>query len=227
MQLPRGTFREIRKKVVLQDLLFELERTRFSGTCGIVAGPATGSFVFQNGACILARFHGHAGSAGIREMQQSAQETVDVIISTLDDTQIKLAIEFNPGCRLLTSPPHVPEESAVPGSVPARNTPVTRPASPPLSPAVRPGRRVLIKTEVSVPKKHAEPELIVSRSPAHIPEEKPAPEKIMAPADNETEDFESDIDALDSMDLDLVTSRIRSDCKNLVRHLELDHLIER
>lgn len=227
MQLPRGTFREIRKKIVLQDLLFELERTRFSGTCGIVAGPATGSFVFQNGACILARFHGHAGDEGMGELQQSAREAVDVIISTLDETQIKLAIEFNPGCRVLTSPPYAPRDSPVPGPEPVRNIPATRPASPPLRPAGRPGRRVLIRTDIPVPEKPAGPELTVPCLPSHLPEEKPSPEKTMAPADNEAEDFENDIDALDSMDLDRVTSRIRSDCKNLVRHLELDHLIER
>lgn len=223
MQLPRGTFREIRKKVILQDLLFELKETRFTGTCGIVAGPATGSFVFQNGVCILAKFHGQAGDAGIREMQQSARDAVDVILSTLDETQVKLALEFNPGCIILTKAlPVTGTSSPPPGSTSARGSPLVHPTASGDSPTPRPGRRVLITGEVPIPKQSAGPKRIVPRVVVHPPLQKPVTE----PGEND-DDFESDIDALDSMDLDLVTSRIRSECKTLVRHLDLDHLLER
>jgi hypothetical protein len=221
MQLPRGTFREIRKKVVLQDILFELEETQFSGTCGIVAGPATGSFVFHNGNCILAKFHGQAGDAGIREMQQSARDAVDVIISSLDETQIKLAIEFNPGCRVISGSLVVHDKVAGTSAAPAHNSPFVHPAAPRAPPA-RPGRRVLITGEIPLQKKSGETDQVPSHVVARAPPEKP-----VAPAAEEPDDFESDIDALDSMDLDLVTSRIRGECKTLVKHLELDHLLER
>lgn len=227
MQLPRGTFREIRKKVILQDLLCELEETRFSGVCGIVAGPATGSFVFRNGACILARFHGKSGDAAIREMQQSARESVDVIISTLDETQVKLALEFNPDCMVRSRPPQTHDNAVPPAPAPVEHSQDNHTKTPATPPPVRPGRRVLISTEPLHAKTAHEPGRVVPRVLAHPPAEKPAPEKPAAQAVEASDDFESDIDALDTMDLDLVTSRIRSDCKTLVRHLELDHLIER
>jgi len=227
MQLPRGTFREIRKKVVLQDILSELEKTRFSGTCGIVAGPATGSFVFREGACILAKFHGEPGDAGIRAMQHSSLESVDVILSTLDETQIKLALEFNTGCRVRKE-----TSSASPGSkatepASARKTVVIHPAPPGASPAGRPGKRPVISGETAIPQRAAAHGRVAPRVLAHPPDKEQDAVKLPSPAAGEREDFEEDIDALDSMDLDLVTSRIRSDCKNLVRQLDLDHLIKR
>ena len=228
MQLPRGTFREIRKKVILQDLLSEFEDTRFTGTCGIVAGPATGSFVFQNGACILARFHGQAGDAAIREMQQSARDAVDVIISTLDEPQIRLALEFNPACIVLTEPVsdtgnHPPGHQ----TAPARTIPPVLPAAPAAPAPSRPGRRVLIAREEPLTRQDG------GRTPgappvaARLPPEKPVQAMKAADPAAEHEDIEGEIDALDSMDLDLVTSRIRSECKTLVKQLDLDHLLDR
>lgn len=228
MQLPRGTFREIRKKIVLQDLLTEFEETRFTGTCGIVAGPATGSFVFQNGACILARFHGQAGDAAIREMQQSARDAVDVIISTLDETQVRLSLEFNPGCIVLTEPaPDSARSPSAHSTEPARTIPPMRPATPAAPASSLPGRRVLIAGGVPVAKQDSRQTQVAPRAAAHLPPKTPEIKTSVAESDGEPEDLESGIDALDSMDLDLVTSRIRGECKTLVKQLDLDHLLER
>lgn len=228
MQLPRGTFREIRKKVVLQDLLAEFEDTRFTGTCGIVAGPATGSFVFQNGGCILARFHGQAGDAALREMHQSARDAVDVIISTLDETQVRLSLEFNPACIVLTEPASDTSHSPpTHHSAPARTAPVVHPAAPAAPTSPRPGRRVLIAGGVPVTKQDTGQAQGIHRVAAHPPPKALVTKTSVADTAGEPEDIESEIDALDSMDLDLVTSRIRSECKTLVKHLDLDHLLER
>lgn len=227
MQLPRGTFREIRKKVVLQDTLSELEKTRFSGACGIVAGPATGSFVFHEGTCILAKFHGETGDAGIRAMQHSALEAVDVILSTLDETQVKLALEFNAGCRVRKETSFAAHGSKAPEPVSARKTVVIHPAKPGVTPVGRPGIRPVISAETVPPQQPAGNGRVAPRVLAHPPKEEQQTVKPPSPATDSDEDFEEDIDALDSMDLDLVTSRIRSDCKNLVRQLDLDHLIKR
>jgi len=228
MQLPRGTFREIRKKVVLQDLLAEFEDTRFTGTCGIVAGPATGSFVFQNGACILAKFHGQAGDAAIREMQQSARDAVDVIISTLDETQVRLSLEFNPACIVLTEP--APDTGCSPSTrstVPARTIAPVHPAAPPAPASPRQGRRVLIAGGVPVTKGDGGQTQVAPLVAAHVPLKTPEAKTSGTDTAGEPEDLESEMDALDSMDLDLVTSRIRGECKTLVKHLDLEHLLER
>ncbi|HEX3001384.1 MAG TPA: hypothetical protein VHN82_03285 [Methanoregula sp.] len=228
MQLPRGTFREIRKKVVLQDLLTEFEDTRFTGTCGIVAGPATGSFVFRNGAVILAKFHGQAGDAAIREMQLTARDAVDVIISTLDETQVRLSLEFNPGCIVLTEPaPAAGRSQSAQGTGPARTVPPGRPAAPVSPASPRPGRRVLITGRVPVTNREDRPQEDASPAPVLRVQEKPVQEPHAPDTAGKPEDLENDIDALDSMDLDLVTSRIRGECRTLVKHLDLDHLLER
>ena len=58
MQLPRGTFREIRKNTTIEDVLKELERTTFSGICSLSSDQGTGTLVYHSGTCILAKFHG-------------------------------------------------------------------------------------------------------------------------------------------------------------------------
>jgi len=226
MQLPRGTFQGIRKKVIIRDLLSDLEKTRFTGTFGIISGPATGSFVFREGNCILARYHGDAGDAGWEAMLQSAGEAVDVILSTLDETQIKLSLEFNPGCiihhKVTPALGHGPVLDPAPAGKKA-----TAHTSPEKGPAKPSGRRAVITAEIPLPVQKGEP---VHKRGAPFVTVHPKDESIAVsgtPPAEDPDDFESDIDALDSMDLDLVTSRIRSDCKNLVRQLQLDHLIER
>ena len=211
----------------MQDLLAEFEDTRFTGTCGIVAGPATGSFVFQNGACILARFHGQTGDAAIREMQ-SARDAVDVIISTLDEVQVRLSLEFNPGCIVLTEPaPNTGNSPPGHHTAPARTGPVVHPAAPAEPASPRPGRRILIAGGVPVTKGDGGQTQVAPRVAAHVTPKTPEAKVPGTDTAGEPEDLEIEMDALDSMDLDLVTSRIRGECKTLVKHLDLDHLLDR
>ena len=220
MQLPWGTFREIRKKGVLGSILSELEQTRFTGACGIVTGPATGTFVYRDGICILARFRGIAGSKGFSEMQKSAGDVVDVIISTLDDAQIRLSREFNAACILKEPGMVTPDQPA------AGKKPVDGVHYGDVKPTVRVSRKRPVipagtPQDISrnrLPKKDA-----IRRVLVHSHEDKRA-----VPADNISfvlDDIESDMNALDSMDLDKVTSRIRRDCKILVQSLDLEYLM--
>ncbi|MDD1690660.1 MAG: hypothetical protein LUQ66_08375 [Methanoregula sp.] len=201
MQLPRGTFREIRKKATIGGVLSELEQTRFTGTCSIFAGPATGTFVFREGACILAKFRGEPGDAGWNEMKKSEGEPFDVILSTLDETQVKLSLEFNPACRI----------------VKGEKAPVAHPAASPVAPASPAPKRPVITAVSPVP------------AIRHKALTSPAAPRVVAepPPVTGEETIESDLDALDTMDLDHVTARIRSDCKTLVKQLNLEHLMER
>lgn len=45
--------------------------------------------------------------------------------------------------------------------------------------------------------------------------------------DRDTSSFENDLDTFDSMDIDNVTDKIRTDCKTMIKQLHLDHLMER
>jgi len=101
MQLPRGTFREIRKSETIGEILTELERTKFSGICSISSGSGTGTLVLKSGKCILVKFHGKSGDTGWDELQKNLFEEVDAALSSLDEAQVQLSLEFNKACRLV------------------------------------------------------------------------------------------------------------------------------
>ena len=63
MQLPRGTFREIKKKTKFGGLFEELQQTRFSGICTISFGKVNGIVVFKSGKRILAEYENFIGDS--------------------------------------------------------------------------------------------------------------------------------------------------------------------
>ena len=101
MQLPRGTFREIKKKTKFGGLFEELQQTRFSGICTISFGKVNGIIVFKSGKRILAEYENFIGDSAWDELQKIVEENVDVALSTLDAAQIDLSLEFNKSCRIL------------------------------------------------------------------------------------------------------------------------------
>lgn len=101
MQLPRGTFREIKKNETVGSILLEIERMKFSGICSISYGPNMGTLVFKSGKCILSKFLGKQGDAGWNELQNILDEEVDAALSSLDEAQIQLSLEFNKACKII------------------------------------------------------------------------------------------------------------------------------
>ncbi|MFA6332057.1 MAG: hypothetical protein WCX22_03815 [Methanoregula sp.] len=216
MQLPRGTFLEIRKKISIENLIAEMGQKRFTGTGSIFSSPVMATFVFREGTCILIKFRGNGGDAGWTEMQKYTGEVVDIILSSLDEAQLKLAIEFNPLCKIVKAGMISPQHSRRGEKAPAGRTP----AAP-----ARQARSTVPAPAVPATSRNVHPE-VPSATAVHRREPVTAvPAAAGSPADQE--DLESNIDALDSMDLDHVTTRIRSDCKNLIKELQLDYLMER
>jgi hypothetical protein len=101
MQLPRGTFREIKKNETVESILLELERTKFSGICSISSGSNMGTLVFKAGKCILVKFQGKQGDAGWGELQKILGDEVDAALSSLDEAQVQLSLEFNKACKIV------------------------------------------------------------------------------------------------------------------------------
>jgi hypothetical protein len=99
MQLPRGTKRYIKKGTKLEDILEDLQLSKFTGICTISRGPLNGSIVYKSGKLILAEFQSFVGDTAWDELQKIAGENVDVAVSTMDDTQIELSLEFNKSAR--------------------------------------------------------------------------------------------------------------------------------
>ena len=250
MQLPRGTFREIRKGEIIDSLLQNLEKTKFTGICSISSGAGTGTLVYKAGNCILVKYLGKSGDSGWNELMNNSGEEVDAALSTLDEAQVALSLEFNKACRIIK--PQKKESMPKQSVEPAREQP--RKPAPPAHAAA---------SGVRVPQKPPAPSSLFQRhapsaqEPPAAPDEDqrrvvagfgrpsmPAPPsapvqhpvKTLQPEKEHTADdqdadqkevFEKDIDSFDSIDLDNVTDKIRNDCKTMIKQLHLEHLMER
>ena len=252
MQLPRGTFQYIKKDIMLGGIIEELQVMKFSGICSISSGSIQGSIVFKSGKRILAEFRNIAGDAAWDEFQKFVGEKVDASVSTLDDIQIELSLEFNKSCRVGKG--GKPEQSPLSpaktdlafvrkssssslGEVFAAQTKnlqkpriheksVSRPSvitetlnNP--DPSKAPGNKFPPIAEYN-------PTITISRkSLEQEPEEKEKHDaEAQHSADIESKNFESDIDAIETMDVDVITSKIRGECNTLIKQLRLEHLTE-
>jgi hypothetical protein len=251
MQLPRGTFRYIKKDMKLGGILDELQLMKFSGICTISFGSAQGSLVFKSGKRILAEFRNIAGDAAWDEFQKILGQKVDASVSTMDDTQIELSLEFNKSCRIgkggkSEQSPHSPakidhvmiKKSPLVSSGEAPVTPAKSTQKPQIKekPVLHPS--VIFET-LHIPDPPRAPENkfsphadITLTIPQQSPEQNPGEKKRLedearVSADIESRSFESDIDAIESMDVEIITSKIRGECKTLIKQLRLDHLTER
>jgi hypothetical protein len=241
MQLPRGTFSEIRKNVAIESLLHELDREKFSGVADISSQSRTGTLVFSQGKCILVKFQDNRGDAGWDEVQNAGSDEVDAALSLLDEAQIDLALEFNKPCRILKPGKHEPAQARPRPAPsvsrkPSRSVPAQKPAAPVATPKSTVKSAPPSRHHVPAPKTTA-PHVPVFAPPPHHPsppaqvfryedgnKNKPdeSPEK-----DSDTSSSESDLDTLDFMDIENVTEKIRKDCKIMIRQLNLEHLMER
>jgi len=250
MQLPRGTFREIRKNVAIESLLHELEGERFSGVANISSQSRTGTLVFKVGKCILVKVQNSRGDAGWDEIVQAGNVEVDAALSLLGDAQIDLALEFNKACRILKTgkevpaqPSHRPTPSASPEHT--RTAMAQKAATPvaPLKPLVKPApthHRVPAPQTAAPAPAHTPPQHppLFSKTSAMVPPSPPMPAPVHEDRkkheaeepsgnDHEASSFENDLDTFDTMDFENVTDKIRTDCKTMIKQLHLDHLMER
>lgn len=251
MQLPRGTFREIRKNVAIESLLHALNGEKFSGVANISSQSRTGTLVFKTGNCILVKVQNSCGDAGWDEIEKDGSIEVDAVLSLLDEAQINLALEFNKTCRILKprkqASAQAPHQSATsPSREQTRSVQAQKPATltAPMKSVVKP-----VPTQPHVPAHqtavpqapvHAQPPrpLPFSKAGAPLPPSPPAPalrhedgkkNKTDEPPekDRDTDSIESDLDSFDTMDFENVTDKIRNDCKTMIKQLHLDHLMER
>lgn len=252
MQLPRGTFREIKKGETIEDLLSEFERSRFSGICNISSDAGTGTLVYKNGKCILVKFLGKSGDAGCAELQKNRNHEVDAALSSLDEAQIQLSLEFNKTCRPINivkpldeprkpaQPSHEPVKKPAPAAQATATAPTAK--TPPLKPPAvslfhRPPPPAQ-PTSVPEPKpQRAVPSNQRPAMPAPPAAQQPPAQKAEAPdrslnevkpdVQSQSSSFEDDVDTFDTMDFDNVTDKIRNDCKTMIKQLHLEHLMER
>ncbi|MFA5266330.1 MAG: hypothetical protein WC379_00025 [Methanoregula sp.] len=245
MQLPRGTFREIRKNVAIESLLHDLETERFSGVANISSQSSSGTLVFKTGKCILVKIQNSRGDAGWDEVMNAGNIEVDAALSLLGDAQIDLALEFNKPCRILKAIKNVPSQASARAAPAAshehpRTAMAQKAGTPfaPMKPQVKPAAPARSHVPAPQAPAHTPPPHPFSRAAAPVPspppisalrheEEKRPAEEELPGNERETTSFETDLDTFDTMDFDNVTDKIRSDCKTMIKQLHLDHLMER
>jgi hypothetical protein len=248
MQLPRGTFREIRRNVTIESLLAEIEQEKFSGVSTFSSETITGTLVFKRGTCILIKFQNKSGDRGWEELQNVSAEEVDVALSTLDEAQIQLSLEFNKSGRLtsvhpVSQKPAVSPRQAHPARareqiiapvkpLPPRPAATSHPRHPSVPATAVPApeqKKVIMQGRPPRPPAGLKPPASVPQPPPTQVQRREVPRQPAGEPQPEQADqssFDEDIDTFDTMDLENVTDKIRNDCKSMIKDLNLDHLLD-
>jgi hypothetical protein len=226
MKLPRGTFHSIKKGILFRSLLDEMEKTRFTGFCTISWGIEICTLVLNSGIYILADYDKSEGEPAWQKMQKMLDMKVDASLTTLNSVQLQLAREFNP-------------HSTLPSFVRKSPTRQVRTGIP--SSGIRKKEDLPLNPEPDLPSEHqkkqghppdkdkvmAETQPAMQVSPPET-RQSPGQELPIEPRIEETvTNIDRDLEALDNMDLDEMTKKIRESCKLTVENLDLDHLIEK
>lgn len=217
MQLPRGTFRSLKKGCALHILIDELSQTAFTGYCRIVAGPSTSTLVFEKGVILIATYDTVTGDAAWARIVENGAMTVDAVINDLNAAQLDLALEFSPGAVV-----HNERGLTIEGDMILRQEIEKGPAS-------------LVADSNGQDKSHAARERL-SGGTSSTSREGTTP-VVLYPASGEqdgaphpVQDDEEfallrELDALDSMDIDTLAEKFRANCRVMIERFNLEHLI--
>jgi hypothetical protein len=254
MQLPRGTFLNIKRSIKVGDLLAELQVMKFTGICTISFGGNNGAIVFKSGKRILAKYKDITGDSAWDELQKINGEKVDASLSTLNEVQIQLSLEFNKkylitkGGRTETTPPNeIPAHSQHTIKKSFMNTPeqppvatITNPQKhaapevtlinrPTMAEPFRASELPRIISDIHLKKAAHKPLASNKQKPQiypHVPEGKISEETTTVPSDSDPSSFDKDIETFETMDVDSITDKIRGECKTLIKQLNLEYLAE-
>ena len=254
MQLPRGTFLKIKRSTKVGDLLAELQDMKFTGICTISFGIVNGTIVFKSGKRILAQYKDIIGDAAWDELQKIIGEKVDASLSTLNEAQIQLSLEFNKICLIVKGgkaeyTPH--HEIPAPNQHTIKKSPLNTPKQAQIEtgkshqkqgiPEVTTANRPVTDEPVSaseLPKIISDTHLKkAARNPlaaiqhksqiyTQISEEKKSEDTALLQAYSDSSSFDKDIETFETMDVDTITNKIRGECKTLIKQLHLEYLTE-
>ncbi|HUU75042.1 MAG TPA: hypothetical protein VMW63_03020 [Methanoregulaceae archaeon] len=219
MQLPRGTFRTLKRGISLNSLADELRKERFTGYCTISYLDKKIILVFRNGTILLAGYDAMVGDAAWDQIVTlDVKDIVDAALSSLSEVQVDLALEFNTNARILQDPVTVTSSPLskskkeiqnvhheAPKAVDARS--IEREG---VVAGVNPGQSGV---ESSVIGRHTDPDQNYVQSP-------------QITARDEFNILHKELEALEAMDLESMNEKIRNNCMVMIRKLHLEHLIE-
>ena len=254
MQLPRGTFLNIKRSIKVGDLLAELQDMKFTGICSISFGLVNGTAVFKSGKRILAQYKEILGDAAWDELQKIIGEKVDASLSTLNEVQIQLSLEFNKTCLIVkggkaenTPLPEIPPPNQHTIKISPLNTPkqaqvvmsinhqkpsipeATTTNRPVTDEPVRASELPKIISDTHLKKVAHKPLASIqqkSQINTQISEEKRSEDTALLQVDSDSSSFDKDIETFETMDVNSITNKIRGECKTLIKQLHLEHLAE-
>lgn len=222
MQLPRGTFHSMKKGMKIAAILKSLKEEAFSGSCSIACEGCLIDLVLQDGGIVLASCNADCGKDAMDRLTALHEEVADASLSDLTLAQMKLTLEFNAQCRVtekreinrkVTSPPREEGQGKV-----HRNFPEIVPEKPVIE-------DMQVERKTSPAHAHRTPAGITTPSPVA-----PGGKKYADPLAREGDELtmvDRDLKALDSMDLDTMSEKIRENCKLMIEKLHLEHLMEK
>jgi hypothetical protein len=220
----------------LGDLLKKLGSNQFSGVCSIVCEGHTIEIVLERGRISLASCDNLPGDDAMNVIGGLMERPFDASISDLTPVQIKLSREFNEKCIIGRSssgkgsiPPQQPTQDV---NVPtAGETPLQKPEYKSKTVIPTPPHQRKTQDQVAF---QVQPE---KSGRASLPKDSTMTPGISSEALFETgeENINSseggytlddlDLKALDSMDLDVMSRKIRDNCKLIVERLRLGYLV--
>ncbi len=205
MQLPRGIFRDLKKGIGLELLMKGLKEASFSGYCQIVSGETSAILVLRGGEVILAKSGNLNGDAALLAIVGNRDFPVDAALHDLNETQLQLALEFNPSAQVTGKVP------LFPGGERWRGAGIRAPSLPSDAGDARlPGGDSREQGPASAP-------LISGKNWHQVSGQK---------GDDESALLLKELDALDLMDIETMAQKFRKNCRQMIEKLELEHLLE-
>ncbi|MCK8517486.1 hypothetical protein [Methanoculleus sp. 7T] len=199
MQLPRGQFHRLIKSTTSRALIEEMGSVRFTGICTIVIGSESATLVLNEGLVVLAEYGGIKGQHALDEALKGGESEAAAELNLLTPEQIQLALEFNRPFKtgdLDTKKERRPS--------PGKAAPKTTGAK-------------------TVPTRRPEPPAEVHRLP--MPGVKPVQETTAAPQSG-SEEIDTLVRNMEEMDVEQLVGSFRVNCKDMLRRIHLDHLIQ-
>jgi len=206
MQLPRGTFRELKKGCALCSLIDGLVQNAFSGYCRIVADPHSITLVFEQGTILLAEYDTLQGDTAWTRLMQESQMIVDAAIHDMTASQVNLAIEFSQQARVRAARHTLKEH----------DRPDDRSPDKPAGMVPDGAKRVTATSSQGGDPVHPHDPAETVRAAADARD---------SPRDTHDPFLLKDLESLDAMDIENMAEKFRANCRLMIERLNLEHLI--
>ena len=207
MQLPRGRFHRLIKSTTSRVLIEEMASARFTGICTIVPGEKSAVLVLNEGLVVLAEYGGIRGQHALDAVSNDESEAA-AELNLLTPEQVQLAREFNQPYAIDAGDAGREKRTSPTKPAPGGGRPLAGVAEP---------------TAACSPEHRAEPTGEGHRIP--MPGTRPVQEMVAAtPSGNDEIDML--IQNMEKMDVEQLISNFRINCKEMLRNIHLDHLIQ-